>query len=53
MASIVAVQVDKTVLFGQYIDGDFYPSHSKPSKGFKTFEAAKNAADRFNKKQGR
>jgi len=49
--SIVAVQVSTNVIFGQYIDGDFYPSHSLKTKNFKTWDAAKKAADTFNKKQ--
>jgi hypothetical protein len=49
--SIVAVQVSTNVIFGQYIDGDFYPSQSLKTKNFKTWDAAKKAADTFNKKR--
>jgi len=50
-AEMIAVQNDKTVVFGQYLGTYFQPSYAKPSKTYPTAEKAAAAVDRFNKKQ--
>jgi len=48
---MIAVQNDKTVVFGQYLGTYFQPSYAKPSKTYPTAEKAAAAVERFNKKQ--
>jgi hypothetical protein len=53
---MIAVQSDKTVVFGQYIwnasfKSEYFQPGYKPSKTYPTAEKAAAAVERFNKKQ--